>query len=511
MDNLPWKTLWFLRLQMLLGFIIACCVSGESNEVFANPTTKTSKAASKPSVLLVFRQLQSSSVKKRLDAVRSMRHLAMKEEFAWLALATATHDSSRQVREATNAVILSILLKNGTLNQSLLLALQSPSKTTRWMASRALSLGGASMVPTLITFLQHKSAWVRLGAARALGFVGKPAASAVPRLLACLNDSKSTIRKISATALGKIGADEKQVVPALSRLLDDKKLIVVHAATNARARFRSKAILAVPALLRQYSKPNCLHCTLVSVALGKIGTVAIPLILRQLQRAKKTDVVVGLLGGLSEMGEKAGSVVPALTALLQHKHVDIRVAAAGALWNIEVGSPKTVQVLRKTLRDPSLRVRAFSARALSSMGIYAKAALPELRLALRDSHSWVIREAVQAIGKIGKDAVPALPDLFPLLHHAPSVYVRTYAAQAIGRIGCTRLAAKAALLKALKDSKSWVRHWTVDALIKCKASSPLLVKHLRPLLQDKDPSVVRSVKKALRLLVKPTTRPSSPR
>ncbi|TNE50279.1 MAG: HEAT repeat domain-containing protein [Deltaproteobacteria bacterium] len=377
------------------------------------------------------------------------------------------------------------------------------------MASRALSLGGANLVPTLTKSLQHKSALVRLGAARALGLVGKPAAPAIPRLLACLNDPKSAVRSASATALGKIGVDEKRVVPALSRLLEDKKLLVVSAATTALALFKIRAVLAIPALLRQYSKDNCLHCTMVSVTLGKMGSVVVPPVLRQLQLAKKRNERVGLLRALGEMGKEAGEAVPAVTALLRHKHKDIRVAAAGALWDIEVGNTKTVAVLRKTLRDPSLQVRAFSARALSSMGRYAKAALPELRLSLRDSHSWVIREAILAIGKIGKDATSALPDLFPLLHRAPSVCVRTNAAQAIGRIGCALLATKSALLKALRDSNSWVRHWTVDALVECKASGVQVVKHLKPLLRDTDSSVVRSAKKALRLLLKSTTLPSS--
>jgi HEAT repeat protein len=85
-------------------------------------------------------------------------------------------------------------------------------------------------VPALRPVFFGNNSSHRAGAARALGFIGKPA---IPMLLEGLKHKKWGIRWRSAMALGRMGTQARPAIPALRKAQKDKTLLVSKAATKA--------------------------------------------------------------------------------------------------------------------------------------------------------------------------------------------------------------------------------------------------------------------------------------
>jgi HEAT repeat protein len=104
--------------------------------------------------------------------------------------------------------------------------------------------------------------------------------------------------------------------------------------------------------------------------------------------------------------------------------------------------------LIRTLRSRSATDRVRAAKDLGRLGSLARESLPTLVGLLRDDESKVREAAAQAVGQMGPSALAALSGM---LTHSDK-YVRRNAVWAMGKLGPAALPALASLCRGLKDT-----------------------------------------------------------
>jgi len=159
--------------------------------------------------------------------------------------------------------------------------------------------------------------------------------------------------------------------------------------------------------------------------------------------------------------------------------------------------PKMIEVLQ----DKSSKLRAVAIQTLGHLG--SEAALPELVKALHhDVDSFVRSCAADALGRLRYEV--AFLELLPALEFDESPHVRGAAAYGLGTLSketagtLSKEAAVSGLIKALRDSSTWVRRSAVDAISKLGDETATL--ELIELAYDEDPNVRSAVVRALRIL-----------
>ncbi|MHC4473909.1 MAG: HEAT repeat domain-containing protein, partial [Planctomycetota bacterium] len=219
---------------------------------------------------------------------------------------------------------------------------------------------GVPAVAGLSAALSHESETVRLGAARALGEIGRPASDAVPALeRAAAGDADPGVREAAAASLRQVKPPEGSSLQELLDRLTDRDLFV-----------RSRARLA----------------------LKKLGVAVIPDLIRALDKPRYREPVIEILG---EFGPAAREAVPAIARLVGDQ--DLRYSVMRALDSIGVG---VVPALIEVLGHESFRTRLAAARELGNMGEKAKEAIPALETAAKDEEEMVRKAAVRALEQI---------------------------------------------------------------------------------------------------------------
>ncbi|MEN3009793.1 MAG: HEAT repeat domain-containing protein [Candidatus Bipolaricaulaceae bacterium] len=236
---------------------------------------------------------------------------------------------------------------------------------------------------------------------------------------------------------------------------------------------------------------------LIRQALVGLGEAAVPKLVEELEApwaAQRTAA----LEVLAELGEKAGSAVPAVVRLLEREGLgEVRRQALVALGRIGKGAPEALSALIRSVksRDPDEvvaalealgqlgpwaaeaqtevarrtfhpwpEIRAAALRALGQLAP-AEAALPHLIQALTDPCGTVRLAALSALGEIPeiervREAVPQLV----LLLRDSDPRVREGAAAVLGRVGPVPGEALGALVQLLEDPVWEVRRAAVRAL-----------------------------------------------
>jgi HEAT repeat protein len=151
---------------------------------------------------------------------------------------------------------------------------------------------GPASIPLLVDLSQNKARYMRIGAVRTLGHMGKPA---VPYLIQVLTDSD--IRATAAEALGEIGSEAMAAIASLEDALKDSELDV---------------------------------CARAVEALGRIGKPAVPALTRTL-KGEDSFAAMWAAAVLGRMGRDASEAIPVLIEALHHTDAQVRELAARAL------------------------------------------------------------------------------------------------------------------------------------------------------------------------------------
>jgi hypothetical protein len=264
-------------------------------------------------------------------------------------------------------------------------------------------------LPNLLRGLRSQTGADRLRAARDLARLGWLAREALPALIHSLDDDDAKVREVSAQAIGNMGPD---ALPTLAGMLTHRDKYV-----------RRNAVWAI----------------------GKLGPLARPALADLCAGLKNSDprTASGAAQALGNIGADAAEAVPALAEAMRGTNIVLCRLAAKALS--QIGSP-ALSTLIAHLQHSDPFVRGESAMAIGWMGPQAKSAVPFLTQVVRGPRATLIRTpqpileppakppAEEGVWKGDSETItPAQTPVPDAVSTEDSC--RTYAAQALGRIG----------------------------------------------------------------------------
>ena len=197
----------------------------------------------------------------------------------------------------------------------------------------------------------------------------------------------------------------------------------------------------------------------------------------------------GMHGRAEETDEPVKSVRQ-WASLLHSKDLEEQRLAAFNLSKMGREAVGALKELRTVLKAKDDVLRFYALRALAAAGPAAQQAVPDLIAVLQEDHPLLSRHAAAALAQLGKEAVPPLSKL---LQH-PNPRLRRHAVVALGKMGAVAEAAHPALFHCLLQDESYlVRRRVAEALeqnpINTPAARAALLKTLR---QETDPDVAAS-------------------
>jgi len=207
----------------------------------------------------------------------------------------------------------------------------------RWRAAVALEKTGPAAVPSLIGALTDENVYVRQGAARVLGDIGRRTDEVTAGLVKALSDPDAKVREHAAEALGKLEARDGAVIQALVAALSDNDPFVVGKAAATLGKIGREA---VPALIAALQDKNEHVREAATIAIGKMGAdgrPALPALISALKDGA-ADVRWGAANDLGALGAGAKEAAPAVMSLLCDPDQDVRWAANLALRMIDPGT-----------------------------------------------------------------------------------------------------------------------------------------------------------------------------
>jgi HEAT repeat protein len=201
-------------------------------------------------------------------------------------------------------------------------------------------------------------------------------------------------------------------------------------AINALGEIGPAAVDAAPLLLRLAAVGDLVHRDTAILALAKMETSVLPLLLQSLH-AGDAAIVQSACMVLRRMGPKANDAVPVLASIVLEKEEMLR--ASAVLTLAEIG-PAALEQLAGMLRHEDANVRRLAAMAFSRMGTEAAPALSALCKAAGDRDASVRFWAVGALGAI-RSADDKVADCFIRTSLDENADVRWQTAVALSRTG----------------------------------------------------------------------------
>lgn len=308
-----------------------------------------------------------------------------------------------------------------------------------------LGPAAAIAVPELMETVKDKDSAVQLAAIDALVLMGAQAKRAVSALLQALLDPNEQIQMAALEALPKVGQPSKDdlaaLIPALKAPNAPARLYVL----TELLRLNLDPTELVPLLIVAFNDTDAAIQTAAGGALVKIGAPAVSVLVQEME-TKEPSIAIAAAKVLGEIGTAAKPAQPALRRALKSPRADLRRAAAEALVRT-VPDAMMVRFWLETLRD----------KELADVGL-------------------------QALGLIGKAAVPGLAEV--LSDKEP--FLRSRAAEALGRIGPEAASSAAALIGLLRDDDADTRTRAGAALVSIRPASEELAKPFGTVLKDKN-------------------------
>ncbi len=284
--------------------------------------------------------------------------------------------------------------------EPLLAALKSDDTGLRLGAAKAFGFMGTKApeaVPGLIENLGHGDADLRAEAADALAYIGK---AAIAPLISSIGWPDPKVRAGSARALGLMGPMAAEAAPlVLSKALEDSEVSVRAEALVASAKIGTPAEKVVPALIAATKAPEAdlQRAALDALLLFRPPTAMVPALKALLSDEKYSARAARMLGRL---GRSARDAVPTLLALAAKapssdaSYVDAVVA---------IGSASVSAVLAEVEKVPAATVQD-DHWSLKILGAIGGGAMTEVQKALDSKNASARVVGLRALAQIGPDA-----------------------------------------------------------------------------------------------------------
>jgi HEAT repeat protein len=383
------------------------------------------------------RTLDSGDAKAQKKAIEELAYrLGTKAKPAIPGLTRLLQSQDKELRVFSAMALTRLAPETKGLETVLRDALTENNVQLRGRAVGGLALLGARdpmTVAPLIKTLEDENCDVAMFAAAALTRMGKPA---VAPLVKALDSPEDIVRQLAAGALGRIGEPAQEAESALVRLLEDKEGRVQNAAAEALGGFKCRQKETIPALMKaMLGHGGNYISTSAAISLGKLGVGAdtAPMLLDSFRDEHSTsghvavwafeamgshavpvlvkamkDPSPGVRSGVfASLGKIGTPAVPELVRLLQSDQIDLQRNAAWALASLRRSDSAATAALVNSMDSSDDELREAALFALGQTR--AATAVSAIRNALHDKNERVRFEAAMTLQALGVGSEPRLP------------------------------------------------------------------------------------------------------
>jgi HEAT repeat protein len=344
---------------------------------------------------------------------------------------------------------------------------------------------------------------VRKGDGRLVPALAKHGAKAVPGLIEILKDGNPSTQVPAMQCLGLIGPAAKEAVPLLAEAMTESSEDKL-AAEAARAMGRI-GTAAVPELLKVLDKGTPKRVVMAAGAISQIGPearAAEPALVKHLKDAKEPLEEAIFVDALVALGPGAKNAVPMLIELGKAQKDPARVHVLVGLGKMGPAAKAAVPFLAGVMNDdklpPNLRVHALE--SLSQVAPDSKE-LIEIVPVMVKGGKWprpVVIAALSRTGPVNKEARAFLEEGLS----NKDATTRVLAAQGLGKADPKSTAVVSVLIEAFGERDPQVRRLAAAAVGEVRPRDPAVVRTLEKAAADPDAGVRQAAAEALKKLEK---------
>jgi HEAT repeat protein len=407
-----------------------------------------------------------------LVRVRALVALGELGEAAFSALPIVREALSDEDDSAEQAAVEALVRIGGANVLPDLLSLCDAQRPhMRLLAARALGQLGKSALPgacTLAKLVLDRDEAVSMEAAHALARAGELSAEAVPLLEAGLTQEDNILRKRVARAIGEMGPVARPLAPALTRALDDENDGVRAEATEALGKLGEAVPEAIARLTAALQDEDNWVTALAAEALGKLGgadhtsTSALASALTH----PTPEVRANAARSLGQLGGAAAPAIPALIRAAADRDPGVRQAAVRALGQTRRIVRGVQHALEAALKDELPSVRAAAVASLRGLGLLLEKQCVAL---LEDGSDEVELEALKGLQHLNALTPEGLAGACRCLLNDPNTEVRVKAAEVLGASEATETVC-VSLHEAARTAEAAVRVEALRALASLNCS-----------------------------------------
>ncbi len=358
-----------------------------------------------PAVKALVRGLSSDVELVRMAAARAIGGVRPLNKALLQNLVSAASDKSAQVRAIAIESLVAAENEADFAKETILKATEDAEPKVRAAAIKSLAtfkFNEDQMQAGLERGLRDEASEVRAGTLRTLSDLPKLLKSRLQQLVVLVDDADASVRTMALQTIGKLDKNQtdESVVTACAKALGDQDHAVRIAATET-----VKALaIADTSVLDGLSNNLIDDQALLRVTL---------------------EAVAGF-------GDKAATMIPAISRLATHEKAELRVAAINALAGINKDSMQLSGQLTEALNDKEWEVRRVAGVALGKLGPDAKNAVPKLfQLLASDEDRDYASSALKEINTAPVEAIPLLMEKLDSEERRTSFY----AVSLLGKIG----------------------------------------------------------------------------
>lgn len=213
--------------------------------------------------------------------------------------------------------------------------------------------------------LEDDSAWVREGAAEALGQLGPAAASAGPALLRVAQTGEVAVREQAMRAIARIQPPETTAA-FKAGLLDaaDEIRLIASAGWMKAAEIPDDVI---PALIDALRDPTVQVRANAAHALSRLESLPAEAVPRLIDCLSDANDGLRLNAAVALSDETAAVVANAFRNLVEDSNTRIRLIAAGVLLSHDENDARAVELIAAELADPAPRLRHLAITAITNL------------------------------------------------------------------------------------------------------------------------------------------------
>lgn len=275
----------------------------------------------------LIRDLQSTTVEKKLKALEDLTALGVKAAPAMLQIFDTTKDADRSVRYRA------------------------------WEALQAIGLPAKAILPVLIKCLASADDLTRREAILVIAAIGADAEEAGPTLVEALDDRDSSVQKNAALALRKLGpAMSSRAIETLMKAFKEYITFV----PDILAEFGAEAVPYLVAGIENGDDYTRIHSVETILKMGPVAAQAAPALIRLVTEHVGGETENRAIEALGNLGAKAKDAVPILMATAQSGTVDTKWRSVEALGDIGPEAKPAIPTLQSCQNsdDPDIRRRA---------------------------------------------------------------------------------------------------------------------------------------------------------